>query len=59
MKKLTELAQYDLTALAALCPHTVLVWADVLPRMHYRGAHADNKNGKNSENIQFTHEGIH
>jgi hypothetical protein len=43
LRKLTELAQYDLTALAAFCPHTVLIWSDVLPRIHYRGAHADNK----------------
>ena len=43
LRKLTEIAKYDLTALAGMCPQTVLVWSDVLPRIHYRGAHADNK----------------
>jgi hypothetical protein len=29
--------------LAALYPHTVLIWSDVLPTIQYRGANADNK----------------
>ena len=43
LRKLTELAQHDLTPLAAFCPHTVLIWSDVLLRIHYRGDLADNK----------------
>jgi hypothetical protein len=37
------MAKYDLTKLAGMCPQSVLVWSDVLPRIHDRGAHADNK----------------
>jgi len=43
LRKLTEMAKYDLTALAGMCPQTVLVWSDVLPRIHYRGAQSDQK----------------
>ena len=43
MRKLTEQAQCDMKALAELCPHTAIIWSDVLPRIKYRGANANNK----------------
>ena len=41
--KLTKQAQGDVRTLAMLCPDTVLIWSDVLPRIRYRGATAHNK----------------
>jgi hypothetical protein len=41
--KLTKQAQGDIRALAMLCPETVLLWSDVLPRIRYRGPTAHNK----------------
>jgi hypothetical protein len=41
--KLTKQAQGDVRTLAMLCPNTVLIWSDVLPRIRYRGATAHNK----------------
>jgi hypothetical protein len=58
LRQLTEQAQCDMKALAELCPHTALIWSDVLPRIKYRGAHANNKMEKNSQDIQFIHESL-
>ena len=41
--KLTKQAQSDVRALATLCPETMLIWSDVLPRIRYRGAFKHNK----------------
>ena len=43
LRKLTEQAQCDMKVLAELCPQTVLIWSDVLPRIRYRGAYRNNK----------------
>ena len=43
LRKLTEQAQCDMKALAEICPHTALIWSDVLPRIKYTGANANNK----------------
>ena len=58
VRKLTEQAQCDMKALAELCPHTALIWSDVLLRIKYRGDNANNKMEKNSQNVQFIHESL-
>ena len=41
--KLTKQAQGDVRTLAKLCPETMLIWSDALPRIRYRGAVTQNK----------------
>jgi hypothetical protein len=43
LRQLTQQAQCNMKALSELCPQTVLIWSDVLPRIRYRGADANNK----------------
>ena len=56
--KLTKQAQSDVRALAMLCPKTVLLWSDVLPRIRYRGAKAHNKVEKTRKTFKFIHESL-
>jgi hypothetical protein len=37
------MALQDIKTLANMAPNTVLIWSDVLPRVHYRGAISDAK----------------
>ena len=47
--KLTKQAQGDVRTLAKLCPETILIWSDVLPRIRYRGAVRQNKVEKHAK----------
>jgi lysophospholipase L1-like esterase len=43
LRALTAMALQDIKTLSNMAPNTVLIWSDVLPRVHYRGAISDAK----------------
>ena len=51
LRKLTCQAKSDMNALAKLCPHTTLVWSDILARISYRNASNDNKMEKTRKTL--------
>ena len=43
LRPLTAMAVQDVRTLHKILPNTLIIWSDVLPRMHYRGAQSDAK----------------
>ena len=43
LRALTAMALQDFRTLHNMLPNTLLIWSDVLPRVHYRGAQSDAK----------------
>jgi hypothetical protein len=54
LRKLTSQAKSDINALAKLCPHTALIWSDILARVSYRNAESNSKIEKTRKTLNST-----
>ena len=51
LRALTAMALQDLKTLSKIAPHTMFIWSEILPRVHYRGANSDAKMEKTRKTL--------